>query len=142
MRYTAACSTSRCEWHPQRRIGEQQRAIGGADHVIRAVQPLALEPVDQRRHRAVRLGSRDAAAVAFAVDQAALQVEGRAVAAFGLAHHLRLVAHRQAIQHARTDIDEIEEAVGMPERSLGEDETGRHLLKRGRFEYVRQGRHC
>jgi hypothetical protein len=63
-----------------------------------------------------------------------LQIEGRAVAPIGLAHHNGLLAERQSIQHARPHIDEIEEAVGMPERALSEDKAGRHLPQFGRFE--------
>src|SRR6185295_4443900 len=38
------------------------------------------------------------------------------------------------VQHARAHVHEVVEAVGMPERPLGEDEAGRQALGLGRLE--------
>ena len=44
------------------RIGEPDGAVGLHDHVVRAIEPLAVEPIDQHRDGAVILGARDATA--------------------------------------------------------------------------------
>jgi len=54
-----------------------------------------------------------------------LQVEGRAVAPEGIApYHLWRFARRHAEQLVLTNVDEIPVAVGMPQRTLGEDKAG------------------
>ena len=63
----------------EHRIGEPDRAVGFHDHVVRRVQPLAVEGVHQHRDRAVIFGAGDPAAAVLAGDQAALAVAGVAV---------------------------------------------------------------
>src|SRR6516225_4992012 len=74
-------------------VGEPDAAVGPADDVVGAVDPLALIAVHQHRHTAVGGDAGDPAVAAFADHEAALQVEGRAVALAGLAaHDLRRLA--------------------------------------------------
>ena len=63
----------------ERRIGEPDRVVGLHHDVVRRVERLAVELVDQHRDGAVVLGAGDAAAVVLAGDQPALAVAGVAV---------------------------------------------------------------
>jgi hypothetical protein len=76
--------------------------------------------------------------VSFADDQAALQVEGRAVAADGGPDELRLLAGCKAQQLIAAKIDEIPVAVRMPQRAFGEDEAGGKALGFSGFEHLGQ----
>src|SRR5262249_53488259 len=79
---------------------------------------------------------------AFADDQAALEIEGRAVALAGLAaHDLWRLARQQPEQQAPADIDEIIKAVGVPRRAFGEDEVCCQTFRRTRFQDVVECRH-
>ena len=64
-----------------RRVGEPDAAVRMTDHVVRTVEAATLEPLGQLDDLAVMLGPGDAAVLALAMDQPALQVEGEAVAA-------------------------------------------------------------
>ena len=107
------------------------------DHIVRAVETPAPVVVDQRLDFAVGGHARQAAVIALADDQAALQVEGRAVAADCRPDQLRLLAGDQAMQVVAAQIDKIPEPVGMPERTFGKDKAGRETLGLGGFEHVR-----
>ncbi len=73
------------------RVGEPDRAVRLADDVVRRVEALALEAVDQRDDPAVVLGARDPAPAVLAGQQASPAVAGVAVGvARGLAEHARL----------------------------------------------------
>src|SRR5262249_44944620 len=96
------------------RIGEIEAAVRMADDVVRPVEAAALIVVDQRLDRAVRPHAGEAAVVALADDQPALQVEGRAVAADRGAHQLDLAAGRQPVQPVAAQIDEVPEPVWVP----------------------------
>ena len=62
--------------------------------------------------------------------QADLQIEGRSVALAGVfAHDLGRLARRDAMKFVRATVDKVVEAVGMPQRSLGEAEAGRQTLR-------------
>src|SRR5881394_3228068 len=100
-----------------------------ADHVVGAGEATTFVLVDQRFHLAVSAHARDEPAVAFAQDQSALQVEGRAVAAERVVpYHLRWLPRRHAEQFVLADIDEVPIAVGMPQGAFGEDEAGGETL--------------
>src|SRR5436190_15346564 len=111
------------------RIGEIEAAVRMADHVVRPVEASALVVVDQRLDLAIRAHSGQAAVIAFADDQPALQVEGGAIAADRRPDQLRLLAGGQAKQLVPAKIDEIPPVVRMPERTLGKDEAGREALR-------------
>jgi hypothetical protein len=76
---------------------------------------------------------------ALADDQAPLQIERGPVALAGLiAHQLRRLAGEHAVQPALADVHEVVEAVRVPERPFGEDESrGQALGLRG-FEQCAQ----
>src|SRR4051794_20520366 len=61
------------------RVGEPDRAVGGHHHVVRRVQPLALEAVDEDGDRAVGLGAGHPPRVVLAGDEPALAVARVAV---------------------------------------------------------------
>jgi len=66
----------------------------------------------------------DSTVAPFADDQPALQIERRAIALAGIRpHELGLLARRQAVQMTPANVDEIVEAVGMPQGPFGEDEA-------------------
>ncbi|HEY0986132.1 MAG TPA: hypothetical protein VGD80_03735 [Kofleriaceae bacterium] len=70
------------------RIGEPDRAVGLDDHVVRRVEALAADAVDQDGARAVVLGAGHAAGLMLARHQAALAVDGVTVGVVaGLAEH-------------------------------------------------------
>ena len=64
-------------------IGEPDGAVRGDDGVVRRVEPLALEAVDQDRDRAVMLGAGHAPSIVLAGDQPALAIPGVAIAIVG-----------------------------------------------------------
>jgi hypothetical protein len=94
--------------------------------------------VDKRLDLALRAHARQTAVVAFADDQAALQVEGRAVAADGRSDELRLFAGHEAQQLIAANIDKMPVAVRMPRRAFGENESGSEALGFGGI-YVSSG---
>ena len=103
----------------------------------RLIRLPALIAVHQHRDTAVGGDAGDPAVTAFADHQAALQVEGRAVALAGFAaHDLGCLARPQPEQQAAADIDEIVEAVGVPRRSFGEDEICCQAFRRARLQDV------
>ncbi len=121
--------------HAQAGVGEVDAPVGLADHVVGPVQALALEAVHEHLEAAVGALSHDAPVVALAEDQPPLQVERGAVAAAGLLpHHLVRAARGDPVEHARAHVHEVVEAVGVPERPLGEDEARRQALGLGRLE--------
>jgi hypothetical protein len=72
-------------------------------------------------------------------DQAALEVEGRAVAAEGIApHDFRRLAGRHAQELVLANVDEIPEALRMPQRAFREDKAGGEPLGLGGLEHVGQ----
>src|SRR5207237_9261463 len=103
------------ERHPQPRIGEPDAAVRFADHIVRAVDPLALVAVhDDFAVRVVGPAGNPAVA-AFTNDQPSLQVKGRAVALTGSgAHGFGLLPEPQTVKNAAADIGEIIKPVGMP----------------------------
>ena len=125
----------------QRRVGEVDAAVAVTDDVVRPVETAALEAVDQSCYGAVQFGAGDVARLAFAMDQPALQIEGHAIAADRLADHLRLFAEPHLVERTRPDIVEVPEVVGMPQRPLGKDETGRLARHFGGFENIGQAVH-
>jgi hypothetical protein len=75
------------ERYPEPGVGEIDAAVGFADEVVRPVEPLALEPVDQHLgggEFAVRRPAGQTPVAALADDQPALRIEGRAVALAGI----------------------------------------------------------
>jgi hypothetical protein len=120
------------------RIGEIQTPVRVTDHVVRPVEAPASVVVDKRFDLTVRSHARQAPVVSFAEDQAALQVEGRAVAANGGPDELRLLAGCQAQQLIAAKIDEIPVAVRMPQRAFGKDEAGGEALGFCGFEHFGQ----
>ncbi len=56
------------------RIREPDGTVGGHDHIVRRVQRLAVEPVDDHGDAAVVLGARHAARIVLAGDQAAFAI--------------------------------------------------------------------
>src|SRR5580693_3802713 len=120
------------------RIGEIQTPVRVTDHIVRPVEAPAFVVVDKRLDLAVRAHARQAPIVSFADDQAALQVEGRAVAADGGPDELRLLAGCKAQQLIAAKIDEIPVAVRMPQRAFGEDEAGGKVLRFSGFEHLGQ----
>jgi hypothetical protein len=94
--------------------------------------------VDKGLDLAVRTHACQPPVVSFADDQAALQVEGRAVAADGGPDELRLLAWCQAQQLIAAKIDEIPVAVRMPQRAFGKDEAGGEALGFSGFEHFGQ----
>src|SRR5918996_2396680 len=120
-------------------LGEVEAAVRPADHIVGPVQSLALVPVDQHLAAAVSRPARHAPMAALADHQAALQVECRAVALAGLrAQQLGRLARRHPIELAPADVDEVVEAVRMPERPLGEDEPGGQPLGLCGLEHRRE----
>ena len=108
------------------------------DHVVRPVEAPASVVVDKRLDLAVRARARQAPVVSFADDQAALQVEGRAIAPDSGPDKLRLPAGCQAQQLIAAKIDEIPVAVRMPQRALGKDEARGEALGFSGFEHFGQ----
>ena len=91
----------------------------------------------RRRELSVCRPAGQPAVAAFADDEPALRVEGRAVALAGiLAQQLGLAAGTEPVEAARPDIDKIIEPVRVPERPLGEDEPGREPFGLARFQYL------
>src|SRR5215813_5906882 len=77
------------EGHTQAGIGEIDASVGLADHVIGAVEPLALVAIHEHVDAPVGGHARHPPLVALAEDEAPLEVEGGAVAATRLIpHHL------------------------------------------------------
>ena len=66
------------------RIGEPDRAVAGDHDVVRGVQRLALEAVDQDGDAAVELGARHPPGVVLAGDEAPLAIAGVAVGVVGM----------------------------------------------------------
>src|SRR5271163_3870379 len=97
-------------------VGEPDAAVRLADDIVRAVDTLAVEAVHQHRDTAVSRDPCDTPVSAFADDQAALEIEGRAVALAGsAANDPRRLPRRKPEQQTRPDIDEIVEPVGVPD---------------------------
>src|SRR5712671_6721822 len=65
------------------RIGEPDRTVGFDDHVVRRVEPLAVEPVENDGDRAVILGAGDPPPLVLAGDEPALAVAAIAVGVVG-----------------------------------------------------------
>src|SRR5215470_16989402 len=106
------------------------------EHVVGAVQPLALVAVHEDLEAPVVPAPGDAPVVPLAEHQPALQIERGAVTAPGLLpDDLVAVPRRQPVEHAGAHVDEVVEAVGMPERALGEDEAGGETLRLAGLEY-------
>src|SRR5262249_55858563 len=77
--------------------------------------------------------------IAFAQNEAPLKIEGRAVAALRVApDHLGPLVRCHAKQFVLSDVDEVPVAVGVPQRTLSEDEAGGKALGLGGFQHVRQ----
>ena len=92
----------------------------------RLIRLPALIAVHQHRDTAVGRDAGNTPVAAFADDQAALEIEGRAVALAGLAaHDLWRLTRPQPEQQAAADIDEIVEAVGVPGWAFRKDKARR-----------------
>jgi hypothetical protein len=118
------------ERHPQARVGEVDAPVGAAHDVVGPVEALALVAVAEDLDLPVRARPGDAPVAALAHDEPALEIERRAIALAGvLAEDLGLAARREPVEHALPHVDEVVEAVGMPQRSLGEDESGGQALR-------------
>ncbi|MBI2509146.1 MAG: hypothetical protein HYV99_03990 [Betaproteobacteria bacterium] len=124
--------------HALVRVGAVEAAVRAAHHVVGAVEAPALVAVHYRLDLAAGADAHDAPAVAFAQDQAPLQVEGCAVAAGGFANELRRAAGCHAVEPVAAEVDEVPVAVRVPERAFGEDEAGREALGFGRLQDVGQ----
>src|SRR5262249_32113111 len=111
------------ERHAQARGRGVDAAPGPPTGVDGAVARLPLPPA----HRVPALyavPARDPPVAALAHDEPAMQVEGRTVALARVRpHELGLLAGDDLVQMAPADVDEVVEAVGVPDRALGEDEA-------------------
>jgi hypothetical protein len=68
-----------------------------------------------------------------------LQIEGRAIALAGVgADELGLLARPQAMERTPSNVDEIIEAIGVPQGPFGEDEPRGQAFRFFRFEDRRQ----
>src|SRR5207244_5932816 len=107
--------------------------------------PLALETVNQHLGRgelAVGRPARQPAVAAFANDQPPLAVESGAIAFAGVfAQQFGLAARPDPVEFAGPHIDEIIEAVGVPERPFGEHKAGPQALGLGLIDDLRQPVH-
>ena len=121
---------------PVRRIGEPDRAVGRHDDVVRGVEPLALEPIHDRRPRPVRLVARHASRAVLAGEDPPVMIERVAVREIGRPDELRgAVGLRPAAHDVAPDVapdDGI--VVGQVDRALGPDravgEPGDHGVRR------------
>src|ERR1043166_1424907 len=120
-------------------------AVGFAVDIVRSVEALPFEAVNQdlgRGELAVGRPARQPTIAALAEDEPALRVEGRAVALAGVfAEQFGRAARPDAVEFARPHIDEIIEAVGMPERAFGKDKTGPEALGLWLIDNLRQPVH-
>ena len=107
------------------RVGEIDEAVGPADDVVGAVEPLARPGLDERLHAAaVASHPRDAPAVLLAEDDAAVRAEGLAVGRPGvLPQQLDRTVGIEPVGPLGLVVLEQQRAVGAPERALGELET-------------------
>src|SRR5215472_8595720 len=111
------------ERHTEPGVGEVDAPVGLAHHVVGAVEQLALVAVHEHVDAPVGSGAGHAPVVALAEDEAPLEIERRSVASARLvAHDLGRLPRHYSVEHARSHVDEVVEAVRMPERTLGEDE--------------------
>ena len=115
----------------ERRIGKPDRVVGLHHHVVRRVERLAVELVDQHGDGAVVFGATDAATVVLAGDQPALAVAGIAVGVVrGPAEHayppgLLVPAHDAVVRNVAP-----QQATGVAEidRALAPAHVGRDAL--------------
>ena len=117
---------------PVPRVGEPDRAVRLDDHVVRAVQLLAL--VVRREHLAVRvlavgIHTHERARRVLADEQPAVGVEGHTVALVARTGNnldaVRVPAPARVARHVR---EEQELALRVPDRPLGEGEAAAELL--------------
>jgi hypothetical protein len=112
-----------------------------ADHVVRPVKHLALELVDQRRHRSVGLEPGHNTAVPFAIYQPPLKIECGSISANSSSYHFRLLPKHHAVQQVGSDIDKVEKPLRVPQRPLGEHEPARHFFQLRRLQNIGQSCH-
>ena len=117
---------------PVRRVGEDDRPVARDDHVVGAVQLLALPVRGERLTRSVRLLPDDGARDVLADDEVAVVVERHAVALVARVpeHRDSLVGMPAAALIAR-HVTEMERPVGHPDRTFREGEPCRYLLDLG-----------
>ena len=116
------------------RVGEPDRAVGGHHHVVRRVQLLALEAVDEDGDRAVGLGAGHPARVVLAGDEPALAVARVAVRVVrGRAEDADVPVLLEPAHHAvvRDVAPQQVAAVAEVDRALGPAEAGRDALDSG-----------
>ena len=113
-----------------RRVGEPDAVVGAHHQVIGRVETAALIAVGEGDDAAVGFGAADAAGAVFAGDEAALAVEGVAVAVVGgLAKGLDAAGGRPA-QHAIVgDVAPDHAVVRQPDRPLGPYAAVRQMLQ-------------
>src|SRR6266851_7867732 len=117
---------------PVRRVGEDDRAVPRDEHIVRAVQILALPVRGERLAGAIRLLPHDGARDVLADDQVAVVVERHAVALVArVAQHRNALGRVPAAALVARHVAEMERPVGHPDRAFGEGEPGRDLLDLG-----------
>jgi hypothetical protein len=72
------------------------------------------------------------------MDEIPLEIEGRAVAAFGFSHELRLFARPDTVETVVAEVHEVPEPVRMPQGTFRELETRRESHGLCGFEDVRK----
>ena len=115
------------------RVGEDDRAVARDDHVVRAVQLLALPVRGERLARAVAVDSRTTELVTCSQTmQVAVVVERHPVALVArVAQHGDALVGMPAAALVAGHVAEVERPVGHPDRALGEREPCRDLLDLG-----------
>src|SRR4051812_16833483 len=117
---------------PVGRVGEDDRAVAGDDHVVRAVQLLALPVGGDRLASSIRLLADDGAGDVLADDEVAVIVERHAVALVTrVAQHRDTVGRVPAAALVGRHVTEVERPIGHPDRALRECEPCRDLLDLG-----------
>jgi hypothetical protein len=109
-----------------------------ANHIVGAVETPASVVVHQRFYFAVRIHPCETPVIALAHDEAALQVEGRAVATDGVPDDFWLFSRGQAKELVLADIDEVPIARRMPGWAFSKDKSGGEALRVSGFKHVGQ----
>ena len=110
-----------------------------ANHVVRAVQLFSLKVIGDYCDSAVEFRARHTAAIALAIDQPPQKIEDQAITTHRVTNFFVRLARRNAEQAGTSDVDEVEEAVGMPERTFGKDEPARDFFEVRGLQDVGQG---
>ena len=126
------------------RVRKVEATIGVAHDIVGAVQAPPLVALDQHFHGAIGAGACDLAAVAFAYNQPAVEIERGAVAPLREAYCFRRAAQGEAMQLIDAQIDEIPIIIRVPQRAFGKGKAGGNAFRGGRVQHVGQivcGRH-